>query len=246
MPRVYRNARVGPRCCHRQTGTRLKGHENDNETQLTLHRGVVAASSRANACGPGSHAGINQKYEMRPAEFRYIYGGGQFNDTHSRSRVIVNISIRSIPTTHAYADKPCNQRCFMRVQGAFDNAMRRASCCHLFAHYITLLPSRVSPANLHYKCRWCYHRFAYTLWRRWRIVNGGRTIVHVYVSAYDAALRDASASRGTHSARPFPALSMIITRESELAGDNNRARFAPIELLTTVRQRARYHVPMRK
>lgn len=102
---------------------------------------------------PRSHAGINQKYEMRPAEFRYIYGGGQFNDTHSRSRVIVNISIRSIPTTHAYADKPCNQRCFMRVQGAFDSAMRRASCCHLFAHYITLLPSRVSPANLHYKCR---------------------------------------------------------------------------------------------
>lgn len=137
-----------------------------------------------------AHAGINQKYEMRPAEFRYIYGGGQFNDTHSRSRVIVNISIRSTPTTHAYADKPCNQRCFMRVQGAFDSAMRRASCCHLFAHYITLLPSRVSPANLHYKCRWCYHRFAYTLWRRWRIVNGGRAIVHVYVSAYDAAVRE--------------------------------------------------------
>lgn len=43
------------------------------------------------------------------------------------------------------------------------------SCCYLFAHYITLLPSRVSPANLHYKCRWCYHRFAYALWRRWRI-----------------------------------------------------------------------------
>lgn len=51
--------------------------------------------------------------------------------------------------------------------------IRRASCCHLFAHYITLLPSRVSPANLHYKCRWCYHCFAYTLWRRWRIINGG-------------------------------------------------------------------------
>lgn len=46
-----------------------------------------------------------------------------------------------------------------------------ASCCYLFAHYITLLPSRVSPANLHYKCRWCYHRFAYTLWRRWRIIS---------------------------------------------------------------------------
>lgn len=29
----------------------------------------------------------------------------QFNDTHSRSRVIVNISIRSIPTTHAHADE---------------------------------------------------------------------------------------------------------------------------------------------
>lgn len=57
MPRVYRNARVGPRCCHRQTGTRLKDHENDNETQLTLHRGVVAASSRANACGPAHTRG---------------------------------------------------------------------------------------------------------------------------------------------------------------------------------------------
>ena len=59
----------------------------------------------------------------------------------------------------------------MRVQDAFDSAMRPASCCYLFAHYITLLPSRVSPANLHYKCRWCYHRFAYTLWRRWRIIS---------------------------------------------------------------------------
>lgn len=124
-------------------------------TRLTLHRGVLCHGTLT--CKRVTRAlarpGINQKYEMRPAEFRYIYGGGQFNDTHSRSRVIVNISIRSTPTTHAYADKPRGQRCFMRVQGAFDSAMRRASCCHLFAHYITLLPSRVSPANLHYKCR---------------------------------------------------------------------------------------------
>lgn len=39
-------------------------------------------------------------------------------------------------------------------------------------------------------------------------------------------------------AHHVPALSMIITRENELASDN-RARFAPIELLTTGRQRAR-------
>lgn len=135
---------------------RFKDLERQRESKLTLHRGVLCHGTltckrvaRALARTPG----INQKYEMRPAEFRYIYGGGQFNDTHSRSRVIVNISIRSTPTTHAYADKPRGQRCFMRVQGAFDSAMRRASCCHLFAHYITLLPSRVSPANLHYKCR---------------------------------------------------------------------------------------------
>lgn len=121
-------------------------------TTRSSHRGVLwhgTLTCKSVARSPG----INQKYEMRPAEFRYIYGGGQFNDTHSRSRVIVNISIRNTPTTHAYADKPRGQRCFMRVQGAFDSAMRRASCCHLFAHYITLLPSRVSPANLHYKCR---------------------------------------------------------------------------------------------
>lgn len=126
----------------------------DNETHVASGR-VVSRHAHVQTRGPSALArpGINQKYEMRPAEFRYIYGGGQFNDTHSRSRVIVNISIRSTPTTHAYADKPRGQRCFMRVQGAFDSAMRRASCCHLFAHYITLLPSRVSPANLHYKCR---------------------------------------------------------------------------------------------
>lgn len=144
---IYRNTRISPRSCHRQ-GRGLRT-SNDNETHVApgcCHGVVQTRVAR-------SRAGINQKYEMRPAEFRYIYGGGQFNDTHSRSRVIVNISIRSTPTTHAYADKPCNQRCFMRVQGAFDSAIRRASCCHLFAHYITLLPSRVSPANLHYKCR---------------------------------------------------------------------------------------------
>lgn len=126
----------------------------ERQRELTLHRGVLSRHAHVQTRGPRARTpGINQKYEMRPAEFRYIYGGGQFNDTHSRSRVIVNISIRSTPTTHAYADKPRGQRCFMRVQGAFDSAMRRASCCHLFAHYITLLPSRVSPANLHYKCR---------------------------------------------------------------------------------------------
>jgi hypothetical protein len=86
--------------------------------------------------------------------FRIFMTGGNSMIHISRSRVIVNISIRSTPTTHAYADKPgAANGCFMRVQGAFDSAMRRASCCHLFAHYITLLPSRVSPANLHYKCR---------------------------------------------------------------------------------------------
>lgn len=161
-PRGYRNTRIFRRgSCHRQDRARFKDLELEREREresLTLHSGrvVFAARSRGNARLPArarTQAGINQKYEMRPAEFRYIYGGGQFNDTHSRSRVIVNISIRSTPTTHAYADKPRGQRCFMRVQGAFDSAMRRASCCHLFAHYITLLPSRVSPANLHYKCR---------------------------------------------------------------------------------------------
>lgn len=131
---------------------RLRTSSDNERSSWCIGACCVTARSRAKAW-PARSPGINQKYEMRPAEFRYIYGGGQFNDTHSRSRVIVNISIRSTPTTHAYADKPRGQRCFMRVQGAFDSAMRRASCCHLFAHYITLLPSRVSPANLHYKCR---------------------------------------------------------------------------------------------
>lgn len=71
---------------------------------------MLSRHDRVQTRGPLTRAGINQKYEMRPAEFRYIYDGGQFNDTHSRSRVIVNISIRSTPTTHAYADKPCSQR----------------------------------------------------------------------------------------------------------------------------------------
>lgn len=136
------------------TEDRARFKDLERQRELTLHRGVLSRHAHVQTRGPRARTpGINQKYEMRPAEFRYIYGGGQFNDTHSRSRVIVNISIRSTPTTHAYADKPRGQRCFMRVQGAFDSAMRRASCCHLFAHYITLLPSRVSPANLHYKCR---------------------------------------------------------------------------------------------
>lgn len=206
---------------------------------------MLSRRDRVQTRGPLTRPGINQKYEMRPAEFRYIYGGGQFNDTHSRSRVIVNISIRSTPTTHAYADKPCSQRCFMWVQGAFDSAMRRASCCHLFAHYITLLPSRVSPANLHYKCRWCYHRFAYTLWRRWRIVNGAaaRSFMYMLVRMMLPLLR-ATASRGASLSlsRHLPP-SLPPSRSparpddrsgSELASDN-RVRFALIELLTTVR-----------
>lgn len=148
---AYRNTGIFRRgSCHRQD--RLRTSSDNERSSWRIRACCVRARSHAKAW-PARSPGINQKYEMRPAEFRYIYGGGQFNDTHSRSRVIVNISIRSTPTTHAYADKPRGQRCFMRVQGAFDSAMRRASCCHLFAHYITLLPSRVSPANLHYKCR---------------------------------------------------------------------------------------------
>jgi len=150
------------RSCHRQDRARFKDLERQRDPRcigacchgtLTCKRANVQTRGPRPPLARSRTPRINQKYEMRSAEFRYIYGGGQFNDTHSRSRVIVNISIRSTPTTHAYADKPRGQRCFMRVQGAFDSAMRRASCCHLFAHYITLLPSRVSPANLHYKCR---------------------------------------------------------------------------------------------
>lgn len=100
-----------PRCHRQGRGLRTS---NDNEDSRWMHRGccrgMIACKRVARRL---TRAGINQKYEMRPAEFRYIYGGGQFNDTHSRSRVIVNISIRSTPTTHAYADKPCSQRCFM-------------------------------------------------------------------------------------------------------------------------------------
>lgn len=178
---------------------------------------MLSRYDRVQTRGPLTRAGINQKYEMRPAEFRYIYGGGQFNDTHSRSRVIVNISIRSTPTTHAYADKPCSQRCFMWVQGAFDSAMRRASCCHLFAHYITLLPSRVSPANLHYKCRWCYHRFAYTLWRRWRIVNGAAARSFMYMLARMMLLLLLRATASRCASLPLllrPSDPMIITGAS--------------------------------
>lgn len=80
--------------------------------------------------------------------------------------------------------------------------------------------------------------------------TSGRAIVHVYVSAYDAVLLPllllpllrtlrVSSPRSplplSSPRRPTP-LSMIIPRRSELAGDN-RARFAPIGLLTTVRQR---------
>lgn len=41
---------------------------------------------------------INQKYEMLPAEFRHIYGSGNSMIHIPGRRVIVNISIRSIPT----------------------------------------------------------------------------------------------------------------------------------------------------
>lgn len=95
---------------------------------------------------------INQKYETLPAEFRHIYGGGNSMIHIPGRAVIVNISIRSIPTTHAHADELDGALREFRAHltGA---AMRPASCCYLFAHYITLLPSRVSPPNLHYKCR---------------------------------------------------------------------------------------------
>lgn len=113
--------------------------------------------------------GINQKYEVRRAVFRHIYGGNSMIH-RIPGCVIVNISIRSIPTTHAHA--------YQSDAGALWEfraylTARRTSCCYLFTHYITLLPSRVSPANLHYKCRRrCYHRsLMRALWRRWRMLH---------------------------------------------------------------------------
>lgn len=62
-----------------------RGH---NDTRQAVSRISAGSQTRraASRCAASrrvaSRARINQKYEMRPAEFRYIYGGGQFNDTH--------------------------------------------------------------------------------------------------------------------------------------------------------------------
>lgn len=107
---------------------------------------------------------------MRRAVFRHIYGGNSMIH-RIPGRVIVNISIRSIPTTHAHAYQSVASAGALWEFRAHLTVWR-TSCCYLFAHYITLLPSRVSLANLHYKCRRCYHRsLMRALWRRWRILN---------------------------------------------------------------------------
>jgi len=84
MPRVYREppprdlSATGPRGLRTPCG---RGEHSGGEPFASGSQ-TRAASRRVASRRVSHRAGINQKYEMRPAEFPYIYDGGQFNDTH--------------------------------------------------------------------------------------------------------------------------------------------------------------------